>query len=110
MFARLDATPLLLPAGSATELSLLGGNDGLARAFEYDRAELEEMRGALAEARENLHRETVDMQAHSAYLERRAQQAEQARDELLASEFWRLTAPLRALVTMIRGDRRAAGS
>ena len=110
MFARLDATPLLLPAGSATELSLLGGNDGLARAFESDRAELEEMRGALAEARENLHRETVDMQAHSAYLERRAQQAEQARDELLASEFWRLTAPLRALVTMIRGDRRAAGS
>ena len=110
MFARLDATPLLLPAGSATELSLLGGNDGLARAFESDRAELEEMRGALAEARENLHRETVDMQAHRAYLERRAQQAEQARDELLASEFWRLTAPLRALVTMIRGDRRAAGS
>ena len=110
MFARLDATPLLLPAGSATELSLLGGNEGLAKAFESDRAELEEMRGALAEARENLHRETVDMQAHSAYLERRAQQAEQARDELLASEFWRLTAPLRALVTMIRGDRRGTGS
>ena len=105
MFARLDATPLLLPAGSATELSLLGGNEGLAKAFESDRAELEEMRGALAEARETLRRETVGMQAHVAYLERRAQQAERARDELLTSEFWRLTAPLRALVTRIRGHR-----
>ena len=105
MFARLDATPLLLPAGSATELSLLGGNEGLAKAFESDRAELEEMRGALAEARETLRRETLGMQAHVAYLERRAQQAERARDELLTSEFWRLTAPLRALVTRIRGHR-----
>jgi hypothetical protein len=110
MFARLDATPLLLPAGSATELSLLGGNEGLAKAFESDRAELEEMRGALAEARETLRRETVGMQAHVAHSEHRAQQAEQARDELLASESWRLTAPLRALITLIRGDRRGTGS
>jgi hypothetical protein len=50
------------------------------------------------------------MQAHVAYLERRAQQAERARDELLTSEFWRLTAPLRALITLIRGDRRGTGS
>jgi hypothetical protein len=45
-----------------------------------------------------------------AQLEHRAQQAEQVRDELLSSEFWRLTAPLRALMTLIRGRRRGAGS
>jgi hypothetical protein len=110
MFAGLDAKPLLLPAGSATDLALLAGNDGLVRAFELDRAELEETRGALAELRETLRRETVGMQGHSAYLEHRAQQAEQARDELLASESWRLTAPLRALITLIRSDRRGTGS
>ncbi|MGO9407678.1 MAG: methyltransferase domain-containing protein, partial [Acidimicrobiales bacterium] len=54
MFAGLDAAPLLLPPGSATELALLAGNEGLARAQKAHRAELDraldEMRGALAAA------------------------------------------------------------
>jgi hypothetical protein len=124
MFAGLDAAPLLLPPGSATELALLAGNEGLARAREAHLAELDtaldEMRGALAAAQETLSLEVDRLHHESAQteelgrrvvqLEHRAQQAEQARDELLASEFWRLTAPLRALVTMIRGSRRGAGS
>jgi hypothetical protein len=124
MFASLDAAPLLLPPGSATELALLAGNDGLARAREARRAELDraldEVRGALGVAQETLRLEVGRLHVESAQaeelalkvfqLEHRAQQAEQARDELLASEFWRLTAPLRALMTLIRGDRRGAGS
>ena len=124
MFASLDAAPLLLPPGSATELALLTGNDGLARAREARHAELDraldEVRGALAVAQETLRLEVGRLHAESAQaeelalkvaqLEHRAQQAEQARDELLASEFWRLTAPLRALMTLIRGRRRGAGS
>jgi len=124
MFAGLDAAPLLLPPGSATELALLAGNEGLARAREAHRAELDrallEMRGALAAAQETLGLEVDRLHHESAQteelgrrvvqLEHRARQAEQARDELLASEFWRLTAPLRALVTMVRGSRRGAGS
>jgi len=124
MFAGLDAAPLLLPPGSATELALLAGNEGLARAQKAHRAELDraldEMRGALAAAQETLSLEVDRLHHESAQteelgrrvvqLEHRAQQAEQARDELLASEFWRLTAPLRALVTMVRGSRRGAGS
>jgi SAM-dependent methyltransferase len=124
MFASLDAAPLLLPPGSATELALLTGNDGLARAREARHAELDraldEVRGALDVAQETLRLEVGRLHVESAQaeelalkvfqLEHRAQQAEQARDELLASEFWRLTAPLRALMTLIRGDRRGAGS
>jgi hypothetical protein len=78
------------------------------------------MRGALAAAQETLSLEVDRLYHESAQteelgrrvvqLEHRAQQAEQARDELLASDFWRLTAPLRALVTMVRGGRRGAGS
>ena len=62
---------------------------------------------------ERLHAEsdrTGELALRVAQLEHRAQEAEQARDELLASEFWRLTAPLRALMTLVRGDRRGAGS
>ena len=62
---------------------------------------------------ERLHAEsdrTGELALRVAQLEHRAQEAEQVRDELLASEFWRLTAPLRALVTLVRGDRRGAGS
>ena len=124
MFASLDAAPLLLPPGSATELALLTGNDGLARAREARHAELDraldEVRGALDVAQETLRLEVGRLHVESAQaeelalkvfqLEHRAQQAEQARDELLASEFWRLTAPLRALMTLIRGGRRGAGS
>jgi SAM-dependent methyltransferase len=124
MLAGLDAVPLLLPPGSATEIALLTGNDGLARAHDARRAEvdraLDEVRGALAAAQETLRLEVDRLHAESdrtgelalraAQLEHRAQQAEQARDDLLASEFWRLTAPLRALITFVRGDRRGAGS
>jgi hypothetical protein len=62
---------------------------------------------------DRLHHEsaqTEELGRRVVQLEHRARQAEQARDELLASEFWRLTAPLRALVTMVRGSRRGAGS
>ncbi len=124
MLAGLDSAPLLLPPGSATEVALLVGNDGLKRAHEAHRVEvdraLDEVRAALAAAQETLHLEVERLHAESdrtgelalrvAQLEHRAQEAEQVRDELLASEFWRLTAPLRALVTLVRGDRRGAGS
>jgi hypothetical protein len=124
MLARLDARPLLLPSGSASQLACLAGNDGLARARGAHRAELDraldEVRGALAVTQETLRLEVDRRHAESAQaeelakqvarLEHRARQAEHARDELLASEFWRLTAPLRALVTLIRGGRRRGGS
>jgi hypothetical protein len=124
MFARLDARPLLLPSGSASQLACLAGNDGLARARGAHRAELDrvldEVRGALAVTQETLRLEVDRLRAESAQseelvlqvarLEHRARQAEHARDELLASEFWRLTAPLRALVTLIRGGQRRGSS
>ena len=124
MFAGLDATPLLLPSGSATQLALLAGNDSLARVHAAHRLKvesaLEEMRGELAAAQETLAVDverlraesdrTEDLALRATQLEGRAQRAEQARDEMLASEFWRLTAPFRALVTLIRGGRRGAGS
>ena len=124
MFAGLDARPLLLPPGSASQLAYLAGNEGLARAREARRAELDraldEVRGALAVTQETLRLEVDRLRAESAQteelvlqvarLEDRARQAEHARDEMLASEFWRLTAPLRALLTLIRGGRRRGGS
>jgi len=124
MFAGLDASPLLLPPGSASQLACLAGNDGLARAREAHRAELDraldEVRGTLAVTQETLRLEVDRLHAESAQteelvlqvarLEDRARQAEHSRDELLASEFWRLTAPLRALVTLIRGGQRRGGS
>ena len=74
------------------------------------------MKGALVAAQKTLRVEVERLHEESAnpaelarqvvQLENRARQAEQARDELLASEFWRLTAPLRALTTLIRGERR----
>jgi SAM-dependent methyltransferase len=124
MLARLDARPLLLPSGSASQLACLAGNEGPTKALEAHRAELDrafdEVRGALAVTQETLRLEVDRLHAESAQaeelarqvarLEHRARQAEHARDELLASEFWRLTAPLRALVTLIRCGRRRGGS
>jgi hypothetical protein len=123
MFAHLDARPLLLPPGSATAVACLAGNDALVSAraahlTELDRA-LDELRGALVVTQETLRAEVERLHAEVAQaeelakqvarLEHRAHEAEQARDELVASEFWRLTAPLRALVTLARRDRRRAG-
>jgi len=121
MLSSLDAAPLLLPPGSATELAFLAGDASLARKHEAQRAELEralnEARVALAEAQETLRfslrgesAQTESLLLQIEQLQRRARLAEQAREEVLASEFWRVTAPLRALVTLIRGDRRDAGS
>jgi hypothetical protein len=121
MLSSLDAAPLLLPPGSATELAFLAGDASLARKHEAQRAELEralnEARVALAEAQETLRFRLRDESAQTEslllqieQLQRRARLAERAREEVLASEFWRVTAPLRALVTLIRGDRRDAGS
>jgi hypothetical protein len=123
MFAGLDARPLLLPPGSASEIASLVGNGALVSAraahhAELDRA-LEELRGALVVTQETLRAEIDRLRAETAQaeelanqvvgLERRAEEAERTRDELLASEFWRVTAPLRALVTLVRRDRRRAG-
>jgi hypothetical protein len=121
MLSSLDAAPLLLPPGSATELAFLAGDASLARKHEAQRAELEralnEARAALAVAQETLRfslrgesAQTESLLLQIEQLQRRARLAEQAREEVLASEFWRVTAPLRALVTLIRGDRRDAGS
>ncbi len=121
MLSRLDAAPLLLPPGSATALAFLAGDASLVRKHEAQRAELEralnEARAALAEAQETLRSSpsgesvlTESLLLQVEQLQRRARLAEQAREEVLASEFWRVTAPLRALVTLIRGDRRDAGS
>jgi hypothetical protein len=72
----LDAKPLLLPPGSATGIAALVGGSG--------------RQGALEEEYRHLHHEFVA-------LEERARNAERERDELRNSEFWRMTAPLRAM-------------
>ncbi len=119
ILSRLDDAPLLLPPGSASELARLMGETGLAGVRDDHAEELEgaldEARLALVEAREALEEDrrggesvqTEDLLVLIDQLERRARQAERTQTELLNSEFWRMTAPLRALVTLIRGDRRA---
>ncbi len=72
----LDAKPLLLPPGSATGIAALVGGSG--------------REGALEEEYRHLHHEFVT-------LEERARIAERERDEMRNSEFWRMTAPLRAV-------------
>jgi SAM-dependent methyltransferase len=72
----LDAKPLLLPPGSATGIAALIGGSG--------------REGALEEEYRHLHHEFVT-------LEERARNAERERDEMRNSEFWRMTAPLRAM-------------
>ena len=118
ILSRLDDAPLLLPPGSASELARLMGETGLAGVRDDHAEELEgaldEARLALVEAREALEEDrrggesvqTEDLLVLIDQLERRARQAERTQTELLNSEFWRMTAPLRALVTLIRGDRR----
>jgi SAM-dependent methyltransferase len=124
MLSKLDGAPLLLPPGSAMELACLAGDASLAATHEAQRAELEralnDAGGAFAEAQESSRFKADRLGGESAQtesllvridqLERRVRQAEQARDDVFASEFWRITAPLRALVTLIRGDRRSAGA
>lgn len=77
----LDARPLLLPPGSASGIASLVGGSGA--------------EGALTEEYRHLHNELV-------VLEDRARNAERERDELLNSEYWRVTAPLRAVSHRVR--------
>ncbi|HEX4217945.1 MAG TPA: glycosyltransferase family A protein, partial [Acidimicrobiales bacterium] len=86
----LDAKPLLLPPGSATGIAALVGGSG--------------RQGALEEEYRHLHHELVT-------LEERARTAERERDELRNSEFWRMTAPLRAVSHRFRSmfGARSAG-
>ena len=109
MLAGLDAAPLLLPAGSARLVATLVGDPGLAKTREEERAALErslnEARSALSTAQQRLYTEVERLRAEVSELEVRAHEAERARDELLNSEFWRATAPIRAAVTKLRGRR-----
>jgi glycosyl transferase family 2 len=121
ILSRFDAAPLLLPPGSATKLARLSGEIGPGRSHDDQGTDLapalEGARLALVEARETLQFAEDRLGGESAQiedllllidqLERRARQAERTQAELLASEFWRMTAPLRAVVTLIRGDRRS---
>ena len=121
ILSRLDSAPLLLPPGSATKLARLSDGIGPVRTHDDQGADLEcaldEARLALVESRETLQfaedrlggesAQTEDLLIVIDQLERRARQAERTQTELLASEFWRMTAPLRALVTLIRSDRRS---
>ncbi len=122
VLSRLDSVPLLLPPGSAAKLAGLAGDASIAKQHEAQRAalerELDEARGELAKAEEALRKkrrrggdpaQTESLLLRIDELESRASKAERARDEVFASEFWRMTAPLRALVTVIRGDRRRPG-
>lgn len=122
VLAKLDAEPLLLPPGSALELAIRASDKKGPKARDAELAaaerEVAKVKRALAKAQEKLHykdgppkgvsarTETLLVQVEE--LERRAEVAEQARDELLDSEFWRMTAPLRSLVTLLRGGRRAS--
>lgn len=92
MIRALDGAPLLLPAGTASVLARLIGDK-----YETGSWEVETARGRGPEDAEidRLHQQVEE-------LESRARAAEQARDELLDSEFWRLTAPARAIVTRLR--------
>lgn len=109
MLAGLDAAPLLLPAGSARLVATLVGDPGLAKAREEERAALErslnEARSALSSTQQRLYAETERLRAEVSELEARAHGAERVRDELLNSEFWRASAPIRAAVTKLRGRR-----
>jgi hypothetical protein len=85
----LDAKPLLLPPGSASAIAALVGGSG--------------REGALEEEYRHLHHEFVT-------LEERVRNAERERDDMRNSEFWRMTAPLRAVSHRFRtmfGGRRA---
>jgi hypothetical protein len=123
VLAELDNSPLLLPSGNATALARLAGEETLSATDDSERVDLErelqKTKNALTRAKARPKRgQLVDESARIEgllvnidELERRARQAEKARDELLASEFWRMTAPLRSLVNLLRGNRRgAAGS
>ena len=120
VLAELDESPLLLPAGSAVGLARRTGKSTGPKARDSQlvalERELAKAKKALAKAQEKLRYKDeppkgVSARAESLLvqieeLERRAEKAEQARDDLLASEFWRMTAPLRSLVTLLRGGRR----
>ena len=92
-------------------VATLVGDPGLAKTREEERAALErslnEARSALSTAQQRLYTEVERLRAEVSELEVRAQEAERARDELLNSEFWRATAPIRAAVTKLRGRRES---
>jgi hypothetical protein len=97
MLSALDAAPLLLPTGSASTVAHLVGDPGVAVLRDAESAD----RGRRRVDEEQL-------RLRFAELEARLAEAELARDEMLHSEFWRMTAPLRTLVTRLR-RRRAKG-
>jgi SAM-dependent methyltransferase len=119
VLAELDKSPLLLPLGSATALFRLSGGQSASTAHDSQLAtlerELEKTKSALTRAKARPKKgQLVDESARVEglldridELEGRAKQAEKARDELLASEFWRATAPLRSMVSLFRGNPRA---
>ncbi|MGO9557487.1 MAG: glycosyltransferase [Acidimicrobiales bacterium] len=94
MLAALDSAPLLLPPGSASTVAHLVGDPGVAV-----------LRDAEGAARERRGVEAEQLRLRFAELEARLAEAEHARDEMLQSEFWRMTAPVRALVTRLRRGR-----
>lgn len=96
MIRGLDAAPLLLGAGTASEIARLLGDPDLA----VERA-------AVQAVNERHRAEVAALGAEVAALRARAERAEAARDEVLSSEFWRLTAPLRVAVTRLRAARAA---
>ncbi len=97
MLSALDAAPLLLPPGSASTVAHLVGDPGVAV-----------LRDAESADRGRRRVDAEQLRLRFAELEERLAEAELARDEMLHSEFWRMTAPLRALVTRLR-RRRAKG-
>ncbi|MHB1988643.1 MAG: glycosyltransferase [Acidimicrobiales bacterium] len=127
MLEKLDSSPLLLPSGIARELANLAGDGGLVKAHEANRVELErligEARVALTTAQERLRAELQageelrgrlveleELRGRVTELQERAEGAEKARDELLASDSWRATAPLRAVAGLVKRDKGGTGA
>ncbi len=99
MIRNLDAKPILLPARTASVLTQLVGGGDPASVLRI---------GSPLET-ESLVRELEGLRKRVADLEPALRAAERARDELLSSEFWRLTAPARSVVNRLRrGAERSA--
>lgn len=102
LLEKLDASPLLLPAGMARELATLVADPGLVAERENRIAslerELEETRASLSEAQHKV-------RAAIAEAEGRIAQLEAAHNEVLSSEFWRMTGPLRAAVNVVKRNK-----
>ncbi len=103
MFSGLDARPLLLPPGSASRIGYPGLEDGSPTP---PHPPVEDLVSKLTSQVSDLSMQVEQAQA-ALTIEREATERERlAREEVLKSEFWRLTRPARALVDWFKTRHR----